>query len=75
MTEKCAYDALQELSSYLAKAKIIRDERDTLMARHERQVETIRHRIDIGGLSQEEKQLLLDLGFETNYDRRNFYDG
>lgn len=62
---------LAERDRRLEAAHLIVDERDTLMKRHSAQVEAIRKRIDNGGLSDDEKQFLWDLCFETNYDRRN----
>lgn len=58
----------------LADTDALKDERDTLMKRHREQVEVIRKRVDNGGLSDDEKRLLKDLHFETNYDRRSGHD-
>lgn len=37
---------------------------------HEERIEVVRNRIDNGGLTEEEKQLLKDLGIPHQYDRR-----
>jgi hypothetical protein len=63
-------DVIRLLDVAIELQKQAADERDTLMRRHWERVEVIRNRVDNGGLSQEEKRLLDDLGFSTDYDRR-----
>lgn len=40
------------------------------VTRHGAQIEAVRKRIDNGGLTEEEKRLLEELGIEYHYDRR-----
>lgn len=46
------------------------EERDTLMRRYAKQVEIIRHKIDCGGFTPDEQELLDDLMLPRSYDRR-----
>ena len=68
------YARLTAMAARAEKAEVERDaavdERDTLMRRHAKQVEVIRHKIDDGGFSPDEQSLLDDLMLPRHFDRR-----
>ena len=70
LIHRAELELVAELEASKRRERAAVEERDTLMRRHSKQVEVIRQRIDAGELIAEEKRLLDDLVFETQYDRR-----
>ena len=62
--------AWQTVKATLAEETLVKDDNTARERARANQIEVIRKRIDNSELTDEEKRLLEDLCFETNYDRR-----